>query len=47
MSGTMTWTAKGMRKTKYVIKIAKGVGNANKNVAIQGTRAHTMSMLRS
>ena len=37
------WTAKGMRKTKYAIKIAKGVGNANKNNAIQGIRACTAS----
>ena len=31
MSGTVMWTAKGMIKTKYVIRITKGVENAHAN----------------
>ena len=37
----MMQTTKGTRKTKYAITIMKEVGNVNKNVAIQGTKAHT------
>ena len=31
MSGTRIQTAKGMRKTEYTIKIAKGAGTMNVN----------------
>ena len=46
MSGTMTQTAKGMRKIENAIKIVKGAGttNAKQTVAFQGTRAHTVRM---
>ena len=44
MSGTVMQTTKGTRKTKYVIKITKGVGNVSNNMAVQGTRAHTANM---
>ena len=44
MSRTMMQITKGMRRTKLTIKIVKEVGNMNKNVAIQSTRAHTARM---
>ena len=44
MSGTMMQIMKGTRRGKHMIKIMKGVGNMNKNMADQGTRAHTMSV---
>ena len=44
MSGTMTLSADGMRRTKVMTKIAKEVGDVKKIRAIKRARAHTVGM---